>query len=146
MKALGLGRLVKFDFFDSPPVETLMRAYEQLILLEAIEETGEISALGKVMSLLPLDPHLSKMLMSSCRLIGGQYPIWFNSMFEFYPKMIHSIFDLPKKQFKILFNSKKNLLIQFKRYFNSIQGIIILVKKGKVPKNCPKSVQNKQKF
>ena len=54
MKALGLGRLVKFDFFDSPPVETLMRAYEQLILLEAIEETGEISALGKVMSLLPL--------------------------------------------------------------------------------------------
>jgi len=67
MKALGLGRLVKFDFFDSPPVETLMRAYEQLILLEAIEETGEISELGKVMSLLPLDPHLSKMLMSSCR-------------------------------------------------------------------------------
>ena len=75
MKALGLGRLVKFDFFDSPPVETLMRAYEQLIVLEAIEETGEISALGKVMSLLPLDPHLSKMLMSSCRLIGGRYPI-----------------------------------------------------------------------
>ena len=54
MKALGLGRLVKFDFFDSPPVETLMRAYEQLIMLEAIEETGEISALGKVMSLLSL--------------------------------------------------------------------------------------------
>ena len=75
MKALGLGRLVKFDFFDSPPVETLMRAYEQLILLEAIEETGEISALGKVMSLLQLDPHLSKMLMSSCRFIGGRYPI-----------------------------------------------------------------------
>ena len=115
MKALGLGRLVKFDFFDSPPVETLMRAYEQLILLEAIEETGEISELGKVMSLLPLDPHLSKMLMSSCRHIGGRYPIWFNSMFEFCPKMIHSIFDLPQKQFKILFNSKKNLLIQFKR-------------------------------
>ena len=49
---------------------------------------------------------------------GGRYPIWFNSMFEFCQKMIHSILlniALPKIQFKILFNSKKILLIQFKR-------------------------------
>ena len=57
----------------------------------------------------------------ACLCSGVRYPIWFNSTFEFCQKMIHSIFDsivniaLPMIQFKILFNSKKILLIQFKR-------------------------------
>ena len=42
---------------------------------------------------------------------------------------------LPKTQFKILFNSKKNLLIQFKRWFNSLaRESLILVGWEKCPK------------
>ena len=48
---------------------------------------------------------------------------------------------LPEIQFKILFNI---LLIQKKIQFNS-QGIIDTGRIGKVPKNCPKGVQNRQK-
>ena len=50
---------------------------------------------------------------------------------------------LPKIQFKILFNSKKNLLIQFKRLFNSIvRGSLILVEWD----NCPKIAQKVSKI
>ena len=67
----------------------------------------------------------------------GPYPIWFDSMFEFCQKMIHSIFDsillYPRFNSKY-YSIKKNLLIQFKRYFNSIvKESLILVE------NCPKS-------
>ena len=81
---------------------------------------------------------------SSSPFSGGRSdPIWFNSIFEFCQKMIHSIFD------SILlyqgFNSKyysifwKNLLIQFKRWLNSIvRESWILVEKEKGPKIAQK--------
>ena len=68
---------------------------------------------------------------------GVRYPIWFNSMFEFWQKTIHSIFDLillyPR------FNSKY-YSIQKIIQFNS-QGLFDTGRIGKVPENCPKSVQ-----
>ena len=76
----------------------------------------------------------------------GRYPIWFNSMFEFCQKMVHSIFDsillYPRFNSKY-YSIKKNLLIQFKRYFNSIvKESLILVKS----ENCPKSAQKVPKI
>ena len=49
-------------------------------------------------------------------------------------------------QFKILFNSKKNSADSIQKIiqFNS-QGIINTGRMGKLPKNCLKSVQNRQK-
>ena len=80
---------------------------------------------------------------------GGRYPIWFNSMFEFCQKMIHSIFDsillYPRFNSKYYSIQKKSAdSIQKIIQFNS-QRIIDTSRIGKVPKNCPKSVQNRQK-
>ena len=71
-----------FDYVDAPAPETLMRALELLNFLAAIDDDGEITALGKLMAEFPLDPQvrslsrkvfslsdaiaqLSKMLISS---------------------------------------------------------------------------------
>ena len=75
-------------------------------------------------------------------LRGLRYPIWFNSMFEFCQNLIHSIFDsillCPKFNSKY-YSIKKNLLIQFKRWFNSIdRGSLILVELEKCPKIAQK--------
>ena len=56
---------VHFDFMDPPPPETLMRALELLNYLGAIDDDGNLTKVGNVMSEFPLDPQLSKMLVSS---------------------------------------------------------------------------------
>ena len=80
---------------------------------------------------------------------GGRYPIWFNSIIEFCQKKVHSIFDsillyprFNSKYYSIQKNSADSIqkIIQF----NS-QGIINTGRMGKLLKNCPKSVQNRQK-
>ena len=49
-------------------------------------------------------------------------------------------------QFKILFNSKKNSADSIQKMIQlKSQGIIDTGQIGKVPKNCPKSVQIRQK-
>merc|ERR1712032_786070 len=57
--------LVHFDFMDPPAPETLMRALELLNYLGALDDDGNLTNLGKVMAELPLDPQLSKMLITS---------------------------------------------------------------------------------
>ena len=80
---------------------------------------------------------------------GVRYPIWFNSMGEFCQKMINLIFDsillyprFNSKYYSIKKNSADSIqkIIQF----NS-QGLFDTGRIGKVPENCPKSVQNRQK-
>lgn len=65
LKKLGIDDLVHFDFMDPPAPETLMRALELLNYLGALDDEGELTDDGKMMGELPLDPQLSKMLISS---------------------------------------------------------------------------------
>eukprot|EP00587_Corethron_hystrix_P003093 CAMPEP_0113306130 /NCGR_PEP_ID=MMETSP0010_2-20120614/5503_1 /TAXON_ID=216773 ORGANISM="Corethron hystrix, Strain 308" /NCGR_SAMPLE_ID=MMETSP0010_2 /ASSEMBLY_ACC=CAM_ASM_000155 /LENGTH=686 /DNA_ID=CAMNT_0000160733 /DNA_START=69 /DNA_END=2129 /DNA_ORIENTATION=+ /assembly_acc=CAM_ASM_000155 len=65
LKKLGIDDLVHFDYMDPPAPETLMRALEELNYLGALDDEGEITDLGYQMSDLPLDPKMSKMLLSS---------------------------------------------------------------------------------
>ncbi|KIJ12487.1 hypothetical protein PAXINDRAFT_101199 [Paxillus involutus ATCC 200175] len=62
---LGVRDLVKFDYVDAPAPETLMRALELLNYLAALDDDGNLTALGSVMAEFPLDPQLSKTLISS---------------------------------------------------------------------------------
>ncbi|KAF8344416.1 P-loop containing nucleoside triphosphate hydrolase protein [Amanita rubescens] len=62
---LGIKDLVHFDYVDAPAPETLMRALELLNFLAAIDDDGALTALGKLMAEFPLDPQLSKLLISS---------------------------------------------------------------------------------
>lgn len=53
---------------DPPAPETLMRALELLNYLEAIDDNGELTQLGSLMSEFPLDPQLAKMLEKTITL------------------------------------------------------------------------------
>ncbi|GLJ07029.1 hypothetical protein SUGI_0055980 [Cryptomeria japonica] len=65
LKKLGIDDLVHFDFMDPPAPETLMRALEVLNYLGALDDDGNLTKLGEMMSDFPLDPQMSKMLVVS---------------------------------------------------------------------------------
>lgn len=48
-----------------PAPETLMRALELLNYLGALDDDGELTELGSMMSEFPLDPQLAKMVIAS---------------------------------------------------------------------------------
>lgn len=56
---------VHFDFMDPPAPETLMRALELLNYLGAIDDDGGMTEIGEMMAEFPLDPQLSKMLITA---------------------------------------------------------------------------------
>ncbi|CAL5357756.1 unnamed protein product [Camellia sinensis] len=65
LKKLGIDDLVHFDFMDPPAQETLMRSLEVLNYLGALDDEGNLTKLGEIMSEFPLDPQMSKMLVFS---------------------------------------------------------------------------------
>ncbi|KAI7990984.1 putative pre-mRNA-splicing factor ATP-dependent RNA helicase DEAH3 [Camellia lanceoleosa] len=65
LKKLGIDDLVHFDFMDPPAPKTLMRALEVLNYLGALDDEGNLTKLGEIMSEFPLDPQMSKMLVVS---------------------------------------------------------------------------------
>ena len=64
---LGVTDLVHFDFMSPPAPETMMRALEQLHYLGAIDDEGELTEMGSLMSDFPLDPLLACALVSSVK-------------------------------------------------------------------------------
>jgi len=67
LKKLGIDDLVHFDFMDPPAPETLMRALELLNYLGALDDDGNLTEVGNIMSEFPLDPQLAKMLIASAQ-------------------------------------------------------------------------------
>lgn len=65
LKKLGIDDLVHFDFMDPPAPETLMRALEQLNYLGALDDDGNLTKVGHLMSEFPLDPQLTRLLVAS---------------------------------------------------------------------------------
>ncbi|KAH8740432.1 hypothetical protein FG386_002944 [Cryptosporidium ryanae] len=65
IKSLGIDDLLNFDFMDPPPPETLIKALELLYSLGALDDSGELTRIGRTMAELPLDPMHSKMVLSS---------------------------------------------------------------------------------
>lgn len=62
---MGINDLINFDFMDAPPVQTLIVALEQLYYLSALDDEGLLTKLGRKMAEFPLEPPLSKMLLTS---------------------------------------------------------------------------------
>ena len=67
LKKLGIDDLVHFDFMDPPAPETLMRALELLNSLNALDDDGELTELGKLMAEFPLEPQQSKVLLTAAK-------------------------------------------------------------------------------
>jgi len=65
LKSLGIKNIIEFDFMDPPPQETIMNSMYQLWVLGALDNSGELTTMGRKMVQFPLDPPLSKMLIVS---------------------------------------------------------------------------------
>ncbi|SCW02396.1 LAFE_0F05512g1_1 [Lachancea fermentati] len=65
LKAMGINDLLHFEFMDPPPRGSMFSALEDLYNLQALEENGALTKLGKQMSLFPMEPALSKTLIAS---------------------------------------------------------------------------------
>lgn len=65
LKALGVNDFLHFDFMDSPSIETLIYSLESLYYLGALDDNGYLTKLGKKMSNFPMEPNLSKILLTS---------------------------------------------------------------------------------
>ncbi|XP_032357306.1 DEAD/H (Asp-Glu-Ala-Asp/His) box polypeptide 32a isoform X1 [Etheostoma spectabile] len=63
MEIAGLGQC---DFIDRPDPEGLMQALEELDYLAALDDDGNLSEIGIIMSEIPLDPQMAKALLASC--------------------------------------------------------------------------------
>ncbi|XVF02692.1 hypothetical protein REPUB_Repub04eG0196400 [Reevesia pubescens] len=57
--------ILKFDFLDPPSSESLEDALKQLYLIDAIDENGSITSIGRTMAELPLEPSLSRTLIQA---------------------------------------------------------------------------------
>lgn len=67
MKALKLGDVRDFDFVQPPPPKAIADGYAILSELYALEKNGELTDVGRMLSRLPVDPKLSRMLLEASR-------------------------------------------------------------------------------
>jgi len=65
---MGINDLINFEFMDPPPVQTLVSALETLYNLEALDDEGLLTKLGRLMAEFPLEPQLAKMMLVSVDL------------------------------------------------------------------------------
>jgi len=65
LKSIGIDNVLDFEFMDRPPAQTLQRAIAQLYVLGALNDSGDLTVLGRRMSALPLDPPTAKALLAS---------------------------------------------------------------------------------
>ncbi len=65
LKSLGVENLLEFDFMDPPPQDNITNSMYQLWVLGALDNTGELTTIGRKMTEFPLDPPLAKMLIFS---------------------------------------------------------------------------------
>jgi pre-mRNA-splicing factor ATP-dependent RNA helicase DHX38/PRP16 len=63
LKSLGVRNLLEFDFMDPPPQDNIMNSLYQLWILGALDNTGDLTPMGRRMVEFPLDPPLSKLLL-----------------------------------------------------------------------------------
>jgi ATP-dependent RNA helicase DHX8/PRP22 len=63
LKAMGINDLLRFDFMDPPPVNTMLAALEELYALGALDDEGILTRLGRRIADFPLDSSLAKVLV-----------------------------------------------------------------------------------
>lgn len=66
LKALGIDNIVRFDFLTPPPAELVIRAFELLYSLGAVDDYAKLTKpLGMRMAELTVDPMMAKVLLSA---------------------------------------------------------------------------------
>ena len=93
LKSLNIKDLLSFDFMDPPPEETILNAMYQLWILGALDNKGNMTDLGKKMAEFPLDPSLSKILITAQQFGCTEEALTIVSMLS-----VPSIFYRPKER------------------------------------------------
>lgn len=66
LKSLGINNILRFSFLSQPPAQLMLQGVELLYALGAIDENASlVDPLGSQMAEFPVDPMLSKMLLTS---------------------------------------------------------------------------------
>ena len=65
LKALNITDVLHFDFLEPPATDQVAEALVNLHMLYAIDSSGEITTVGKLMSKLPLEPTVSRMIIEA---------------------------------------------------------------------------------
>jgi len=65
LKATGIDDVTRFDFMDRPSKSGLLRSLEHLYALEALDDQGNLTDIGKQMAAFPVDPPYAKVLLQS---------------------------------------------------------------------------------
>ncbi len=65
LESLGLGHIENFPLLDKPQQRFISDAYKLLFELKAINEQQKLTADGRLMAFLPVDPRFSKMLLAA---------------------------------------------------------------------------------
>lgn len=104
LKAMGINNLLNFDFMDPPPIQTLVNSLQILYELNALDEDGLMTRLGRKMAEFPIEPQLAKILLAAIDLSCTDHVITIISMLQtdhiFYrPKDKQNIADQKKAQF-----------------------------------------------
>ncbi|MCW5634985.1 MAG: ATP-dependent RNA helicase HrpA [Rubrivivax sp.] len=65
MKSLRLGRVEDFPFLEPPPRKAIADGYALLAELGAVDDDNELTATGRAMAHLPLDPRIGRMILEA---------------------------------------------------------------------------------
>ena len=65
MKSLGLGTVEDFPFLEPPPRRAIADGYQLLAELGAVDEVNELTAIGRELARLPLDPRVGRMILEA---------------------------------------------------------------------------------
>ncbi len=65
MKSLGLGDVREFPFVQAPPSRAVTDGYAILSELNCVDESGDLTRIGRTLSKLPVDPRLARMLLAA---------------------------------------------------------------------------------
>lgn len=65
LKSLGVSDLLDFDFMDPPPQDTITTSLFDLWALGALDNVGDLTPMGKMMTAFPMDPSLAKLIITS---------------------------------------------------------------------------------
>lgn len=109
LKAIGIDDVLHFEFMDPPSKNSMMTSLEDLYMLEALDDDGELTLLGRKMADFPMEPALAKTLIQSVDLNCTEEILTIVAMLS-----VQTVFHRPKE--------KQNLADQRKARFHSTKG------------------------
>lgn len=95
LKSLGVEEIIQFPFVDPPPIQTLLVSLNELFSIGALDNMGNLTELGMMMSKFPLQPSLSKILLISAKNGCSEEMITIVSMLS-----VPQVFYRPKERQK----------------------------------------------